>query len=43
MTGGPKNPSVELDELDAEVVEDLDVEEDAEDVRGGTSLGCMTR
>jgi hypothetical protein len=33
----------ELDELDAEVVEDLDVGEDAEDVGGGTaSAACWT-
>ena len=30
-----------LDELDTEVVEDLDVD-DAEDVKGGTSGGCLT-
>ena len=33
-----------LDELDAEVVEDLDVDEDAEDVAGGpavTTGGCF--
>lgn len=29
-----------LEDLDAEIVEDLDVDEDADDVAGGTSLGC---
>ncbi len=31
----------ELDELEPEVVEDLEVDEDGEDVRGGTA-GCIT-
>ena len=32
-----------LDDLEAETVEDLEVaEDDGEDVRGGTSGGCMT-
>jgi hypothetical protein len=29
-----------LDDLDTDTVEDLDVADDAEDVQGGTSLGC---
>ncbi len=42
MSGDPKRPVVDLDDLDAEVVEDLEADEDdGEDVRGG-SLGCMT-
>ena len=28
-----------LDELDADVVEDLDVDDDADEVRGGTLVG----
>lgn len=32
----------ELDDLDAEAVEDLDVDEDAEQVLGGT-IGCPTQ
>lgn len=35
------DPQGKLDDLEAEVVEDLDGAEDAEDVRGGTA-GCMT-
>ena len=31
-----------LEELDAEVVEDLDVDEDAAGVRGGTTWQCPT-
>lgn len=31
-----------LEDLDAEVVEDLDVDEDAEDVHGGTTRVCPT-
>jgi hypothetical protein len=31
-----------LDDLDTEVVEDLDVDEDADDIEGGTSLACVT-
>ena len=31
-----------LEHLDAEVVEDLDVDEDAADVRGGTTRACPT-
>ncbi len=34
-------PQDELDELEPEVVEDLEVDDDAEEqVRGGTSLDC---
>ena len=34
----------ELDELDAKVLEDLDVDEDADDVQGGAFTdGCLTR
>ena len=39
----------QLDELDAEVVEDLDVDEEADDVEGGISIitcslpPCMTQ
>jgi hypothetical protein len=33
-------PEDRLDELDAETVEDLDADEDAEDVRGGTTWAC---
>lgn len=32
----------DLDELDAEAIEDLDVNEAAEDVRGGTTWNCPT-
>lgn len=32
----------QLDLLDAEAVEDLDVDEGAEDVRGGTTFRCPT-
>jgi hypothetical protein len=32
-----------LDDLDTDVVEDLDVDEDAHDVEGGTSLDCRLR
>ena len=35
-------PESGLDELDAEVVEDLDVDEDAADIRGGTTFNCPT-
>ena len=35
-------PEVGLDELDPETVEDLDVDEDAADVRGGTTFNCPT-
>ena len=35
-------PEDELDELDAETVEDLDVDEDAADIRGGTTFQCTT-
>ena len=39
----PDDPAKEhLDDLEPETVEDLDVDEDAEDVKGGTSMGCMT-
>lgn len=31
-----------LDDLEPETVEDLDVDEGAEDVAGGTSLNCRT-
>lgn len=39
---GPTDETT-LDDLDAEVIEDLDVDEDAGDVRGGTivaTAGC---
>lgn len=35
--GTPATSSEELDTLDADAVEDLDVDEGAEDVRGGTT------
>jgi hypothetical protein len=38
--GGPQTDGLEL--LDAEVVEDLDVDEDAGDIRGGTTRTCPT-
>lgn len=39
----PGQPEDEpLDDVDTEVVEDLDVDEDAHDVKGGTSWACMT-
>ena len=39
---GPESREEELDDLGSEVVEDLDVDEDAEDVRGGTTWTCPT-
>ncbi len=44
MTSGPKDRTHEpddLDGLDTQTVEDLDAEQDAEDVRGGTTWHCM--
>ena len=38
--GGPQTDG--LEHLDAEVVEDLDVDDDATDVRGGTTWNCPT-
>ena len=38
--GGPQTDG--LEHLDAEVVEDLDVADDATDVRGGTTWNCGT-
>ena len=35
-------PESGLDELEPEVVEDLDVDEDAADIRGGTTFNCPT-
>ena len=35
------DPKGDLDDVEAEVVEDLDVDEDAGEVRGGTA-GCPT-
>lgn len=32
----------DLDALDADAVEDLEVDEGAEDVRGGTTFNCPT-
>ena len=44
MATGPETPDKDLDDLDAATVEDLDVEEEAEDVRGGTwNCGTLTR
>jgi hypothetical protein len=31
----------ELDELETETVQDLDADDDAEDVRGGTTWHCL--
>ena len=35
-------PNDGLEDLDAETVEDLDVDEEAADVRGGTTFNCPT-
>lgn len=43
MTNGPREQTDEpgdLDGLDTQTVEDLDAEQDAEDVRGGTTWDC---
>ena len=37
----PKDQTI--DDLDTEVVEDLDADDDADHVKGGTSLGCRLR
>ncbi len=42
MSRAPKSHVDELDQLEPEIVEDLDVDEDAEDVRGGTTFNCPT-
>lgn len=39
--GDPEDDT--LDDVDTEVVEDLDVDEDAGDVKGGTSWACMEK
>ncbi len=44
MAENDREPNDEtLDDLDSEVVEDLDADEDASDIEGGTSLGCRLR
>ena len=41
----PNPEPADLDELDAKVLEDLDVDEDADDVQGGAAFtdDCITR
>lgn len=38
----PSQQPSDLDDVDAEHVEDLEVGDDGDDVRGGTSIGCLT-
>ena len=38
----PSRDTALLDELEPETVEDLDVDDDAADVRGGTTFNCPT-
>jgi hypothetical protein len=38
----PDDSLESLEDLDAETVEDLDVDDDAADVRGGTTFNCPT-
>jgi hypothetical protein len=41
----PPEDELDLDDLDAKVLEDLEADEDADEVRGGNAFtdGCLTR